>query len=154
MKFVVDGMLGKLAKWLRILGFDAAYDPAADDDRLLAAARMDGRALLTRDEALLARAGGIPKLAVASLSWPEQVRQVLDAFDLRDETAPFTRCPECNAGLKLLSRDDAVKLVPPFVLERSAAFALCPSCGRVFWPGTHFQDMEARLEELLGPRKA
>lgn len=153
MKFVVDCMLGKLAKWLRILGFDAAFDPAADDDRLLAEARKEGRALLTRDDGLLARAGGIAKLAVESGSWPAQVRQVLDAFDLRKEAAPYTRCPECNAGLKLLNRADAANFVPPFVLGRADSFALCPACGRVFWPGTHFRDMEARLAELLGPRQ-
>lgn len=153
MKFVVDGMLGKLAKWLRILGFDAAFDPAADDDRLLTEARKEGRALLTRDAGLLARAGRIPKLAVESESWPAQVRQVLDAFDLRMEAAPYTRCPECNAGLKPLSRAAAANLVPSFVLEGSDAFALCPACGRIFWPGTHFRDMEARLAELLDPRR-
>ncbi|MBM3297166.1 MAG: hypothetical protein FJY83_06150, partial [Candidatus Aminicenantes bacterium] len=145
----VDCMLGKLAKWLRILGFDTLYDPAAGDDRILNAARREGRILLTRDTALLARAGTLPKLAVASESWPEQVRQVLDAFDLRGAASPHSLCLDCNVRLKPLERAAAANLVPSFVLERAGEFALCPVCGRVFWPGTHFEAMEARLAELL-----
>ena len=149
MKFVVDCMLGKLAKWLKILGFDTLYDSTADDDQLLAEARRDNRALLSRDTALLARAGNLPKLAVRSQSWPDQVEQVLDAFNIWAETAPYTRCLDCNVKLKPMSRDAARNLVAPYVLERTEEFALCPSCGRVFWPGTHYQAMEARLEKLL-----
>jgi uncharacterized protein with PIN domain len=149
MKFIVDCMLGKLAKWLKILGFDTAYDPAADDDRLLLVARKEERTLLSRDTGLLARAKGLASLHIESESWPDQVRQVLAAFDLRDKTAPYTRCLGCNVKLKPLSRDKARNLVSPFILERAKELALCPSCGRVFWQGTHFEAMEARLADLL-----
>jgi len=153
MKFVVDCMLGKLAKWLKILGFDAAYDPAAEDDRLLAEARRENRTLLSRDTDLLARAGTLPKLAVESESWPKQIRQVLDAFDLWNEAAPYTRCLECNVRLKPLNREAAANLVPPFVLERVREYALCPVCGRVYWPGTHFEAMEEQIAKLLSRKK-
>jgi uncharacterized protein with PIN domain len=154
MKFVVDCMLGKLAKWLKILGFDTAYDPAADDDTLLLAARNEGRTLLSRDTGLLARAKNLTRLHIDSESWPDQIRQVLAAFDLWGKTAPYTRCLDCNVKLKALSRDKARNLVTPFILERAKEFALCPSCGRVFWQGTHFQAMEARLAELLQGEEA
>lgn len=153
MKFVVDCMLGKLAKWLKILGFDANYDPAAEDDRLLAEARRENRTLLSRDAGLLARAGALPKLAVESESWPEQIRQVLEAFDLWNEAAPCTRCLECNVRLKPLDRAAAANLVPPFILERVGEFALCPACGRVYWPGTHFEAMEEQIAKLLSKEK-
>jgi uncharacterized protein with PIN domain len=149
MKFVVDCMLGKLAKWLKILGFDTVYDSAADDDQILLIAQKEDRAVLSRDTGLLGRAKGLSSLPIESESWPDQVRQVLAAFDLWDKTAPFTRCLDCNITLKPVGRDKARNLVSPFILERAKDFALCPSCGRVFWQGTHFQAMEARLSELL-----
>ncbi len=152
MTFVVDCMLGKLSKWLRILGFDTLYDSSADDDRLLAEARRDGRVLLSRDTGLLARAGKLPKLAVKSESWPEQVEQVLDAFDLWSAMAPYTRCLDCNVRLRSLSREAARNLVPAHVADGAEEFALCPSCGRVFWPGTHYRAMEEKLSRLRGRR--
>lgn len=147
MKFVVDCMLGKLAKWLKILGFDAFYDAAADDDRLLAVAQQERRALLSRDQELLARAEKLPRLAVESESWPDQVEQVLDAFNLWTKTAPFSRCLGCNVRLKPLCRESARNLVSSYVLEKSREFAICPSCGRVFWQGTHYRAMEERLSK-------
>jgi len=157
MKFVVDCMLGKLAKWLKILGFDTVYHSAADDDQILSLAQKENRAILSRDTQLLARAGELSGRYIESEFWPDQVRQVLAAFDLWDKTAPYTRCLDCNTPLKPLSREKARNLVSPFVLERAKEFSLCPSCDRVFWQGTHFEAMEARLSELLrreGPGKA
>jgi len=94
MTFLVDCMLGKLAKWLKILGFDVLYFPKADDDDLLALARRDGRTLLSRDHALLARAKGLTALLIKSETWKSQVRQVLDRFDLYPEARPYSRCGE------------------------------------------------------------
>ncbi|MGA2586263.1 MAG: Mut7-C RNAse domain-containing protein [Candidatus Aminicenantales bacterium] len=149
MTFLVDCMLGKLAKWLKILGFDVLYFPKADDDDLLALARREGRTLLSRDHALLARAKGLTALLIESETWENQVRQVLGRFDLYPEARPYSRCVECNAGLKPLSKSQAANLVTPFVHEREETFAICPSCGRVFWPGTHFNGMEEKIDGLL-----
>jgi uncharacterized protein with PIN domain len=148
MTFIVDGMLGKLAKWLKILGFDALFLPA-DDDRILAAARREGRTLLTRDRELIRRAGRHPALLIESTTWPDQVRQVLARFDLYGEARPFTRCLECNALLEPFSRAAAAQIVPPHVLEKSSSFSLCPGCGRVYWAGTHQAEMERTIRELL-----
>jgi len=145
-------MLGKLAKWLRILGFDAAYSPRAEDDDLLALARREGRTLLSRDRALLQRAKGLAFLLIESEEWEDQVRQVVDDFRLRDAVRPHSRCLECNVALKEISRQEAAKLVPAFVFETAGEFARCPSCGRVFWPGTHFEAMSAKLADLLRDR--
>ncbi|MBM3310605.1 MAG: hypothetical protein FJY80_03755 [Candidatus Aminicenantes bacterium] len=150
MKFVVDVMLGKLAKWLRILGFDAAFSPRAEDDDLLALARREGRTLLTRDRALLGRARGVASLLIESETWEDQVRQVIARYGLREAVRPHSRCLECNAALAPLPKEDAAPLVPAFVLETSASFARCPSCGRVYWPGTHFEAMRAKMDLLLG----
>jgi len=149
MRFAVDVMLGKLAKWLRILGFDTAFSPRADDDDLLALARREERTLLSRDRALLQRTKGMAFLLIESDDWEDQVRQVVDHFRLRDAVRPHSRCLECNVALKEIAKEEASKLVPAFVFETAVEFALCPSCGRVFWPGTHFQAMSAKLADLI-----
>lgn len=149
MTFVVDCMLGKAAKWLKILGFDVLFFSKAEDDDLLAVARRDGRTLLTRDRALVARAKGVTCLLIESEVWEDQIRQVLGRFDLFAAARPFSRCVECNAAIKPLSRENAANLVAPFVLEQGRDFALCPVCGRVFWQGTHYEDMESRVAALL-----
>jgi uncharacterized protein with PIN domain len=142
-------MLGKLAKWLKILGFDTLYFSRAEDDDLLSIARREGRVLLSRDHALLGRAKGLTTLLIESEDWPDQVRRVLDHFGLRDAVRPYSRCLECNVPLKTLTRAEATNLVIPFVLEHAETFALCPSCGRVYWPGTHFEAMKIQIEVLL-----
>ena len=149
MKFVVDGMLGKLAKWLKILGLDVVYDNKAEDSALVRLARKQGRVLLTRDVRLQEGAGDIPSLFIESEKWGEQVEQVLRELNLRPEVKPYSRCLQCNVELKKLPRGGAKNLVAPFVLEKAASFAICPECGRVFWPGTHFEDMDSKLAKIL-----
>ena len=152
MKFVVDCMLGKLGKWLRILGFDALYMSKAEDRDLLLLARREKRTLLTKDHGLLLSAAGLPRLFVESDAWPEQLNQVLDAFHLRDKAKPHSRCLGCNVGLKRIPKRSAKNLVTPFVLERASSFAVCPACGRIFWPGTHYRDMDRTIVRVLGER--
>jgi len=152
MTFVVDCMLGKLAKWLKILGFDAVYSSRAGDDELLRLAQKEGRALLTRDTGLAAKARGLKCLLLRSQRWQDQVSEVLDDFNLRGEVVPFSRCLACNAGLKPIPKTSAKNLVAPFVYEYAGGFSICPSCGRVYWPGTHFHDMESRLKDIIGEK--
>jgi len=154
MKFVVDGMLGKLAKWLKILGFDVVYLNQAPDAELLRRARREKRILLTRDHPLLDSAKNIRSLLIASEDWPEQLAQVLDTFKLRSAIKPYSRCLACNVALKSLPKKKARNLVTPFIYEQASSFALCPSCGRIFWPGTHFRDMESKIEAIVRKKRA
>jgi uncharacterized protein with PIN domain len=149
MKFVVDCMLGKLAKWLMILGFDTVYLNKAEDSDLLDIARRQRRTLLTKDHDLLEAAGSVRSLFIESDDWPEQVVQVLDIFRLRDAVRPHSRCLSCNVKLKPIPKKAARNLVTPFVLQKASSFAVCPSCERVYWPGTHFDGMAARIGVLL-----
>jgi hypothetical protein len=149
MIFVADCMLGRLARWLRVLGFDVLYFPRIEDTALLGVARREGRALLTRDTGLVERTGGHPALLVASEKWEDQLVQVLEAFGLKDRVAPHTRCLDCNAPLKPLPKERVKNLVAPFVVERAEALALCPACGRVFWKGSHADDMDARIRKIM-----
>jgi len=146
-------MLGKLAKWLKILGFDATFFSKIEDPELLDLAQKEKRILLTRDTGLIEKAKKVDTLFIESEDWNDQVEQVLNAFDLWKNIAPYSRCIECNAVLKDLPKSRARNLVTPFVYEQADSFALCPGCGRVFWKGTHHQDMEFKIEEILRKKK-
>lgn len=153
MKFIVDCMLGKLAKWLKILGFDAVFFSKIEDSELLDLAREERRTLLTRDTGLIEQAKNIDTLFIESEDWNDQIEQVLDEFRLWQDIQPYSRCIECNAVLKNLPKRRARNLVTPFVYEQADSFAICPACGRVFWKGTHHQDMEFKIEEILSKKK-
>jgi hypothetical protein len=148
--FVVDGMLGTLAKWLRLLGYDAVFDPALDDHQLVRLARAEDRVLLTRDRELAGRRG-VKHLLIGSESLDEQIRQVWDELDLAPVTRtgqPVPRCPVCNQVLKEIDLEDARQLVPPYVAATQQEFRLCPDCQRVYWRGTHWQNMQQYLHEI------
>jgi len=149
MRFIVDCMLGKLAKWLKILGFDALFFSKIEDDELLTIARKEGRILLTKDTGLIQQAKDVETLFLESEERQDQVQQVLEHFNLREKVNPHTRCIDCNMVLKNLPKKNAKNLVSAFVFDKADSFALCPNCGRVFWRGTHFKDMEAKIQEIL-----
>jgi uncharacterized protein with PIN domain len=139
-------MLGTLAKWLRILGYNAVYDPGLDDYQLMRVARAEDRVLLTRDREL-ARRRGVHTLLIESQVLDEQLRQVLTELDLKPAPS-FSRCPVCNHMLVPLDREAARARVPAYVAKTQERFRLCPGCDRVYWPGSHWQQMEERLEAL------
>jgi uncharacterized protein with PIN domain len=145
-KLLADGMLGRLARWLRILGYDTAFDAEADDWALVRRARAEGRLLLTRDRQLAARRG-IPTLLIESQELVTQMRQVVAAVGPSVEGA-FSRCPVCNERLVSLSRREAQQRVPPHVHRTQREFRLCPVCERVYWRGTHWERMVDALGQL------
>lgn len=149
MKFVVDCMLGKLAKWLKILGFDTQFFSKVEDDKLISLAEEENRILLTRDNGLLEKSKNIRTLFIESEDWRAQLVQVLDAFNLRVKARPYSLCIECNTRLKELPKAKAKNMVSDFIYETAQDFALCPDCGRVYWQGTHHTDMALKIEELL-----
>ena len=149
MTFVADCMLGRLARWLRVLGFDVLYFPRIEDTALLGVARREGRALLTRDRGLAERSRAHPVLLIESGRWEDQVVQVLDAFGLKSLVAPHTRCLDCNVPLKPVPKERARNLAAPFVVERAESLALCPVCGRIFWKGSHADDMNSRISSIM-----
>lgn len=144
-RFVVDVMLGRLARWLRALGYDTRYSASADDPALAALARLDDRILLTRDREL-ARRRGLRVVLLNADQLAEQRREVMRAIPL-DTTRAFTRCLECNAMLEETGRQAARDLVPPYVYQTHTRFKRCPACGRVYWRGTHWAQMTGTLDE-------
>lgn len=146
-RFLADAMLGRLAKWLRILGYDAEYFPGEDDD-LLRQARREGRVLLTRDTRLLRRRLLPPHLFIESDHVMEQLRQVVVALRLDPTAPPARRCVCCNTVLEPRHKAEVLGLVPEFVLSHHQAFWACPACRRIYWAGTHRQRMEEAIKAL------
>ena len=145
-RFLADSMLGTLAKWLRILGYDTTYQAQLDDNQLVRLARAEGRILLTRDTGFLKRKG-LRRLLIESEVLEEQLAQVLQAFGLHADN-PFSRCPVCNTVLEDVPKYEAWGQVPPFVFHTQERFRLCPECNRFYWRGTHWQRMLERMERL------
>jgi len=144
-------MLGKLAKWLRMLGHDVAYAPHFDDDELIRRAALENRLLLTRDTRIIERKAVPTHLFITSDHLDQQLRQVFDALDLRVEEARiFTRCVECNGELEETAKEAVRERVPPYVFQTQECFVHCPGCDRIYWAGTHVPQMRERLRKLLG----
>jgi len=150
-RFLADCMLGKLARGLRALGYDAAYERRISDDDLIEKARAEGRILLTRDTRLVLRRSLPPHLLVTSERPPAQIRQTIEAFSLAVDPGVFlTRCLVCNTATSEIPREEAREGVPPYVYETQSRFARCPKCRRVYWRATHVSGMLDWLDEASG----
>jgi uncharacterized protein with PIN domain len=146
-RFLADAMLGRLAKWLRMLGYDTAYFPQLEDHDLVRIARAEDRMLLTRDRELVRRRG-LRSLLIESDRFEEQMRQLWRDLDLNMDGS-FSRCTRCNTILQPVSKEEVNERVPPYVLRRHVYFSLCPQCDKVYWRGTHWLRMRRRIEEIL-----
>lgn len=143
--FLADAMLGKLSKWLRALGWDTSYiknKPAAE---LLQTAETEGRTLLTRrqgiDNALF--------VFIESEKLEEQLLQLEDLFGIITNASPFSRCIACNADLQIVDKEEVKGKVPFFTFRTQNEFHICPSCGKVFWSGSHHDAMLKKIKELI-----
>ncbi len=148
-RFLADAMLGRLKKWLRLLGYDTAWAGNLSDAQVARWARAEGRILLTRDTALAHRRG-LQVILLHSQQLPEQLREMQEQIVLPPAKL-FSRCTVCNALLLPLSRAEAKSLVPPYVWRTQLQFRRCPRCGRVYWAGTHRQRVLSFLREIGWP---
>lgn len=153
-RLLADAMLGGLARWLRVLGLDAAHDPALDDPELVERAVAEDRVILTRDRRLVLRKRASNHLLVRSEVVDEQVAQVLRDLAVEpDPEALFSRCLRCNVELRELPAEEAALEVPPYVARTQTRFRRCPSCGRIYWRATHAERMRRRLRKMgVDPR--
>ena len=150
-RFMVDAMLGRLARWLRVLGFDAAWEADIADERLVRRALDEERWILTRDRALPVE-WRVPRVHLVAAEAPfEQLREVARIFGLAAGARPFRRCTRCNALLEPIDARTAAARVPAPVLARHAEFRHCPGCGRVYWAGSHAERMRRVVERALAP---
>ncbi len=149
---MVDINVGRLARWLRAMGYDAALFTSHDDSDLVRAALKEGRIVLTKDGGIarrrVATTGRLRVLHLRSDSVPEQLRQVVSAFSLNPTHRPFSLCLVCNQPLEERRKETVKGQVPPYVFRTQQDFSRCPSCGRIYWQGTHWEAMRRRLREL------
>jgi uncharacterized protein len=145
-RFAVDEMLGTLARWLRIMGYDAVYEKDRTDDEIVDGANAQARILLTRDKVLATRMGETG-LFIASDQLDQQLRQVWRVFGLKPDQ-DMARCTVCNGELEPMAVEDARNKVPEGVLLMNQEFLRCRSCGKVYWRGTHWLNIKKRLATL------
>ena len=146
MRFVCDRMLGRLTRWLRMMGVDAEYPEEMDDAVLADLAADQGRVLLTRDRDLAGRVG-TDALYIEPHELERQVEAFIDRFGMPGGW--FQRCTKCNGVLSADEPAGASGRVPEGILYRYRGLWICRRCGQVYWPGTQFDDIEARLKGFL-----
>ena len=150
LKFLADTMLGSLAKKLRLLGIDTAYISDPDDSELKYLVRSQTRILLTRDLNLSKKMGDLAWLVTGKNTREEFLSVVEKLKPFSDLLVPFSLCLDCNDLLLSMELSEAQGKVPPFIYQSQKIFSHCPSCGKVFWKGTHSKRME---EEVAWMRK-
>jgi uncharacterized protein with PIN domain len=153
-RFLLDTHLGRLARYLRMLGFDAEHFSAPDpgDGALVQRAAQDGRVLLTRDRRLLARKAVRYGYFVRATAPQAQLLEVVDRFALQTLIRPFSRCLCCNVQLEPVDAQTVAAQLPPEVRRHYTDFYRCPSCGRIYWEGSHHARMQRLVDQVLQGR--
>ena len=150
-RFIADTMLGRLAKWLRILGCDVEYFERIPDSDLAERVEKTGRILLTRDTLIVKRRKVREScFFVSGDDHGAQLRQVVRHFGIDRVAGLFTRCVRCNEPLEEVEKPLVEGKVPPYVYRTQERFSACPSCRRIYWKATHWGGMERHLGALLG----
>jgi hypothetical protein len=143
-KFICDGMLGKLCKLLRTSGIDTTYSNEGID--ILLKARKDKRIILTKNTHLRNKNNVFFIEASQSLN---QLKDVFDKFDLTNSIQPFSRCIVCNEELTQIDKNSARDKIPYYTYKKFDEFAICPNCQRVYWKGSHYKNMVAKIKKAL-----
>ena len=153
MKFFADNNVGKLAKWLRMMGYDTRFFNSGDDSSMIAIALAEDRVILTRDTQIMRRrvvtSGQLKAILIQSDEPEQQMRQVIDSLNLDCQFKPFTICLECNQLLVPRTREQVKDLVPPYVFQTQVQYVECPTCHRIYWRGTHWQAMTGKLYKFM-----
>lgn len=147
-RFLADRMVGRLATWLRILGYDTAYLPQLSPQGLLREGRRQGRILLTRDTRLLRQKDAPPLIFIRDDHFREQVKQVVVECGLTPLASLFSRCSECNQVLEEVAKETIQNQVPEYVWQTQHMFHRCSACHRIYWGATHKDHVLAELRSL------
>jgi uncharacterized protein with PIN domain len=149
-RFFADEMLGRLARWLRILGYDTRYEAKISDYEFLRVASAEDRFILTRDRKLPEKSLVAKILVLKSERYAEQIKEVYDLMRLPvTYDRVFSMCLDCNLAVESLPKEKVKDRVPPYVYELHEAFHHCPRCGKVYWGGSHYANSLSKLKEIL-----
>jgi uncharacterized protein with PIN domain len=149
MRFAVDKMLGRLAKWLRILGYDTLFDPYVSSATIAEQAVKEQRIFITRDPKLTKHSDPLSFFIVQSEDYRQQLREVVGHFNLDISSKLFTRCTLCNKEIVPVEKEMVRDRIPGKSALNFEKFYECPQCKRVYWGGTHTQNTEKRLKEIF-----
>jgi uncharacterized protein with PIN domain len=150
LKFITDGMLGKLTRWLRMLGHDVEYSRSDNDKKLIERAKSEERVLLTRDFNLYQQAAtqNVDAVLVESSAGSEKLADLAVRFNFKLEiNVSISRCPKCNTRIKPVSKSLIIERVPKATSTYYKEFWECPRCGQVYWQGAHWKRIEQTLKE-------
>ncbi|HGE70928.1 TPA: hypothetical protein ENX78_08845 [Candidatus Poribacteria bacterium] len=148
-KFIADEMLGKLAKWLRTIGYDTVYYRDGTDSKLVQRALEENRIILTRDTELAERKLARNCIFIKSENVWEQFNQVVNELKLDTKSKLLTRCLICNVQIQSVEKESVNGLVPPYTYQTHDVFYRCPSCGKIYWSGTHKDNMIELISNLI-----
>jgi uncharacterized protein with PIN domain len=149
-QFVLDNHLGRLARYLRMLGFDVLYQNDYQDSELANIAENGDRILLTRDRGLLMRKAIKYGYCIRNKDPKKQVAEVVERFDLKGDFELFQRCLVCNHPLEPVAKEDIIERLQPLTKKYYEDFRICPHCDRVYWKGSHYLHMESFLRSVIG----
>lgn len=149
-RFVLDTHLGRLARYLRMLGFDAAYETDREDKELAGISHNEGRILLSRDRGLLKRGEVVHGYFVRATEPRLQVVEVVRRFDLFSEVSPLRRCLRCNALLNSVAKETILERLQTKTRRYYDEFRICPACNRIYWAGSHYEHMQRFVRRILG----
>ena len=149
--FVLDSNLGRLARYLRLLGFDCLYQNDFDDETVASIADQEQRTVLTRDRALLQRKVITRGYFVRAVRPRLQVKEVLARFDLYGLVTPFNRCIRCNGDLQVIDKQAIEKRLEPKTRKYFDTFRMCADCGQIYWQGSHHARSLQLIKELTKP---
>jgi len=147
-KFIADVHLGKLTRYLRMMGFDVFYKNDFDDDKIVNLSLTEKRAILTRDRGILKHSEVTHGYWVRTTKVKEQVIEVIKRFDLKNNIKEFSRCITCNSVLKPISKNEIIDDLPPKVSKSQMEFSRCPACKKNYWKGTHHQRMLSFVQSV------
>lgn len=147
-RFILDVHLGKLARYLRMLGFDAIYNQDWDDDAIIDLSLRQQRIILTRDLGILKQSRVTHGYWLRHDEPQQQIREVLLALDLFNQLQPFTRCMDCNGPISPVDEAVIREDIDPDIIERYQEFRRCQDCLKVYWRGSHYQQMLRQVSEL------
>lgn len=148
-RFILDVHLGRLARYLRMLGFDTTWQRDWGDSEIIDRALEEGRIILTRDVGILKQKRVTHGYWLRSIRPVQQLAEVVHALDLEGQSNPFTRCMECNGPIRPVPRQDLVGRIDPDIRRRFDTFRECTNCGRVYWQGSHWQRMQRVVQRVM-----
>jgi uncharacterized protein with PIN domain len=154
LKFIADNNVGKLARWLRMVGFDTKLFNGEDDADMVATAQAENRIVLTRDTGIMDRriitSRKVRAILISSDRLAEQIQQVIEMLKIdKNQFKPLTLCLECNQPLIARAKAEVKDRVPSYVFKTQEQFVECLVCHRIYWKGTHWQSMQKKIESVL-----